>query len=88
MPIVVPHKPGVQEWWQDARERDLVLKLEGVFKEEKAYLPPKMLRCLSGTDNLEQMLTQGRKGRMKRKKEARKKCRCQIEDGELQCALP
>jgi hypothetical protein len=40
--IVVPHKPGVQEWWRDAQERNLVLKLEGFFDEERAYLSPKM----------------------------------------------
>jgi len=60
MSIVVPHKPGVQEWWQDAKGRDLVLKLEGVLTEERAYLPPKMLKCLARTDNLGQMLKQGK----------------------------
>jgi len=28
--------------------------------EERAYLPPKMLKCLARTDNLGQMLTQGK----------------------------
>jgi len=42
------------------KERDFVLKLERVFKEERAYLPPKMLKCLLKTDNLGQMLKQGK----------------------------
>jgi len=35
MRIVVPHRPGVQERRQDVLEKDLVLKLEGGFKEQK-----------------------------------------------------
>jgi len=61
MPVVVPHYPGVQELWQDAKEKDLVLKLERGFKEGRAYLPPKMLKSLSRTDNLGHTLKQDKK---------------------------
>jgi hypothetical protein len=46
---------------RDAKERDFMLRLEGFCKEERAYLPPKMLKCLSKTDNLGQMLKLGKK---------------------------
>jgi len=51
----------MQEWWQDATERDLVLKLEGFLKEERTYLAPKMLKYLLKTDNIGQMLIQVKK---------------------------
>jgi len=35
MPIVVPHKPEVQEWWQNSKGQDLVL-LEGLKNENSA----------------------------------------------------
>jgi hypothetical protein len=57
VPIVVPHKPGVAQWWQDCKERDLTIGLRGLQQAEIAYLPGKgMLKCLSGTDNLGKLL--------------------------------
>ena len=61
-PIVVPYRPGVQEWWKDCRERDLV-QLGSLGKEEKEYLPDKMIRCLSGTDKLGQQLKRAKDGK-------------------------
>jgi len=60
VPIVVPHKPGVAQWWQDCKERDLTIGLRGLQQAEIAYLPGKgMLKCLSGTDNLGKLLKKG-----------------------------
>jgi len=62
VPIVVPYKPGQHQWWQDCKDRDLVLGLAGLHQVEIDYLPGKcMLLCLSSTANLGQALKKGTK---------------------------
>jgi len=51
----------VQEWWQDGKDRDLVLELSGLQPAEIAYIPGGMLKCLSGTANFGQLLKKGAK---------------------------
>ena len=58
---MVPHKLGMQEWWQDGKDRDLVLELSGLQPAEIAYIPGGMLKCLSGTANFGQLLKKGAK---------------------------
>jgi len=62
VPIVVPYKLGQHQWWQDCKDRDLVLGLAGLHQVEIDYLPGKhMLKCLSSTANLGQVLKKGTK---------------------------
>jgi len=41
VPVVVTYKPGQSNWWQDCRDRNLVLGLAGLHQEHIAYLPGK-----------------------------------------------
>ena len=54
-PVIVPHKPGVDEWWQKCRRQGTV-DLEGLEEGEKGFLPDRLLKCMKGTSKLSQML--------------------------------
>ena len=61
-----PYKPGQSNWWQDCKDRNLVLGLAGLHQEEIACLPGKtMLKCLSGIANLGQLFKKRAKKRLK-----------------------
>jgi hypothetical protein len=57
--IIVPHRPGVEQWWKECRGQGLV-SLEKLGPEEKKYLPKKLTKCLKGTARLNQILRKGR----------------------------
>ena len=68
MPLVVPYKPGEHQWLKDCKDRDLVLGLSGLHQEEIEYLPGKnILKSLSGTANLGQLLKKSSKKRFKKR---------------------
>ena len=54
-PVIVPHKPGVDEWWQKCTRQGTV-DLEGLEGGEKGFLPDRLLKCMKGTSKLSQML--------------------------------
>ena len=58
-PVIVPHRPGVEQWWKECRSQGLV-SLEKLGPEEKKYLPKKLTKCLKGTARLNQILRKGR----------------------------
>ena len=58
-PVIVPHRPGVDQWWKECRGQGLV-SLEKLGPEEKKYLPKKLTKCLKGTARLNQILRKGK----------------------------
>ena len=50
--VVVPAKPGVSKWWKDCRAVDELLDLGWLDQDERDRLPPRLMLCLSRTQNL------------------------------------
>ena len=53
IPIVLPSKPGVQQWWERSMRGSLV-ELGGLGEEELKRLQPRsrMVKCMSRTPTL------------------------------------
>ena len=59
--VVVPAKPGVGAWWKECREVDGLLDLGWLEEDEQNRLPPRLMLCLSRTQNLGGLIAGARK---------------------------
>lgn len=61
MVIVVEAKPGVREWWKECRMVEDLLDMGWLGEAEKARLPPRLMLCLSRTENIGGLISGARK---------------------------
>ena len=69
IPVVVPDKQGLREWWEQCTRQDITQSFaEYLTDEEVEMLPSRMFKCLSRTESTGDFIKRNRKNKYRDKR--------------------
>ena len=62
IPVVVPDKQGLREWWEQCTRQDMTQSFAEYFTDtEVEMLPSRMFKCLTRTESMGDFIKRNRK---------------------------